>query len=138
MKAETLADSIAVGQPRNQTKALRAIRQSQGAMVVVEDREILSAMYELAQHTGIFGEPAGVAAFAGLLRAISDRTIKPNETVLHIVSGNGLKDVRSALRACPEARRVRPSLDDVRAIIGEASGASRDASSEAVPRRMPE
>ena len=118
-KAETLADSIAVGQPRNQTKALRAIRESGGAMVAVEDEEILSAMYELAQASGIFGEPAGVTGVAGLLRAISDGTVKPNESVLHIVSGNGLKDVRAAMRACPEARRIPVSLDAVRAIVEE-------------------
>ncbi|MDB4970363.1 MAG: threonine synthase [Myxococcales bacterium] len=116
-RPETLADSIAVGQPRNQTKALRAIRESGGAMVAVSDEEILSAMYELAQKTGVFGEPAGVTGIAGLLRAITDETVKSTETVLHIVSGNGLKDVRSAQRACPDARRINVSLDDVRAIV---------------------
>lgn len=124
-RAETLADSIAVGQPRNQTKALRAIRESHGAMVAVEDGEILGAMYELARHTGVFGEPAGVTGVAGLLRAIGDEIVKPGETVLHVVSGNGLKDVRSALRACPEARRIRVSLDDVRAIVAADGGAPR-------------
>jgi threonine synthase len=118
-RAETLADSIAVGRPRNQTKALRAIRASGGAMVSVEDEQILSAMYELAQHTGVFGEPAGVTGVAGLLAAIADGTVKPNETALHIVSGNGLKDVRSALSACPEARRIGVSLDDVRRVVAE-------------------
>jgi threonine synthase len=118
-RAETLADSIAVGRPRNQTKALRAIRASGGAMVSVEDEEILSAMYELAQHTGIFGEPAGVTGVAGLLRAIGNGTVKPNETVLHVLSGSGLKDVRSAMRACPEARRIGVSLDDVRRVVAE-------------------
>ncbi len=118
-RAETLADSIAVGQPRNQTKALRAIRESGGAMVAVEDEEILSAMYELARHGGVFGEPAGVTGVAGLLRAVGSGIIKPSERVLHIVSGNGLKDVRSAMRACPEARRIKVSLDDVRKVVAE-------------------
>ena len=58
-----------------------------------------------------------VTGVAGLLRAISDEIVKPTETVLHIVSGNGLKDVRSAQRACPEARRIKVSLDEVRAIV---------------------
>ena len=122
-KADTLADSIAVGQPRNQTKALRAIRESGGSVVAVEDEEILSAMYELAQRTGVFGEPAGVTGIAGLLRAVADGTVKRHETVLHIVSGNGLKDVRSAQRACPEARRIQVSLDDVRAIVAHDASA---------------
>jgi len=116
-RADTLADSIAVGQPRNAAKALRAIRESGGEVVAVSDEEILSAMYELAQHTGIFGEPAGVTGVAGVLRAIAAGTIKKSESVLHIVSGNGLKDVRAALRATPEARRIKVSLDAVRAIV---------------------
>jgi threonine synthase len=116
-RAETLADSIAVGQPRNQVKALRAIRESHGAMVAVGDDEILSAMYELAQRTGVFGEPAGVTGVAGLFAAVESGVVKSNESVLHIVSGNGLKDVRSAQRACPEARRIPVSLDAVRQIV---------------------
>ena len=48
-----------------------------------------------------------------------DGTVKPNETVLHVLSGNGLKDVRSAMRACPEARRIGVSLDDVRRVVAE-------------------
>jgi threonine synthase len=115
--AQTLADSIAVGQPRNQTKALRAIRESGGAMVSVEDGEILEAMYELARHGGIFGEPAGVTGVAGLLRAVAAGTVKASDSVLHIVSGNGLKDVRSAQRACPEARRIPVSLEAVRTLV---------------------
>jgi threonine synthase len=126
-RAETIADSIAVGQPRNQTKALRAIRESGGAMVSVADEEILGAMYELARATGVFGEPAGVTGVAGLLRAIGDGTVKRNETVLHILSGNGLKDVRSAQRACPEARRIPVSLDAVRAVVDADARASHDA-----------
>jgi threonine synthase len=91
-------------------------------MVAVEDQEILDAMYELARHAGIFGEPAGITGVAGLLRAIGDGTVKPHETVLHIVSGNGLKDVRSAQRACPEARRIPVSLDAVRTLVAADAG----------------
>ena len=119
--ATTMADSIAVGQPRNQAKALRAIAESGGTMVQVTDEEILSAMYELARTTGIFGEPAGVTGVAGLLRAITSRTIQSTDTVLHIISGNGLKDIRAAQRATPEARHIPVSLDAVRAIVAEQS-----------------
>ncbi len=119
-RADTLADSIAVGQPRNTAKALRAIRESGGTMVAVSDEEILAAMYELAQHTGIFGEPAGITGVAGVLRAVAEKTIKSSESVMHIVSGNGLKDVRAAMKATPEARRIKVSLDDVRAIVAAA------------------
>jgi threonine synthase len=126
-RADTLADSIAVGQPRNAAKALRAIRQSGGTVVSVADEEILAAMYDLAQHSGIFGEPAGVTGVAGVLRAVADKTIKASESVLHIVSGNGLKDVRAALRATPEPRRIKVSLDEVRAIVAAAQPDGRAA-----------
>ncbi len=63
--ADTVADSISVGAPRNWAKALRAVRETEGDMVAVSDAEILSAIPELARKTGVFGEPAGAAAFAG-------------------------------------------------------------------------
>jgi threonine synthase len=91
-------------------------------MVAVSDEEILAAMYELAQHSGVFGEPAGVAGVAGLLRAIEAGTIGKRETVLHVLTGNGLKDVRSAQRACPEARRIAVALDDVQRVVSADQG----------------
>ena len=57
-----------MGIPRNGIKALRAVRESGGCMLDVTDEEILAAMKLLAQRTGIFGEPAGVAGFAGILK----------------------------------------------------------------------
>ncbi len=113
----TLADSIAVGHPRNGVKALRAIRESGGAMVAVEDEAILDAMKFLATRTGVFGEPAGVAALAGVLAALDDGLIARSSTVLHVVTGNGLKDVRAAFRATGEPRRVGLSLDELRETI---------------------
>ncbi len=115
--ASTLADSIAVGQPRNAVKALRAVRESGGAMVSVEDDAILDAMKLLASETGVFGEPAGVAAFAGVRAAAESGLIEPSASVLHIVTGNGLKDARAAFRAVGEPRRIAPSLDAVREAV---------------------
>ena len=59
MEENTLADSIAVGVPRNPDKALRAIRESDGVAVNVSDGEILEAMRLLGRTQGVFGEPAG-------------------------------------------------------------------------------
>jgi len=115
--ADTMADSIAVGQPRNAVKALRAVRESGGTMVNIEDGQILEAMKLLATDTGVFGEPAGVAAFAGIRAAIANGTIGPNERVLHVVTGNGLKDVKAAFKATGDPHRVGLSLDDVREVV---------------------
>jgi len=113
VQPETMADSIAVGHPRDALKALRALRDSDGFMVAVSDQQILDAMGLLARKTGIFGEPAGVTGFAGLLKALSQERVDPSERVVVVVTGNGLKDVDSALRASPEPTEIEPSLEAV-------------------------
>lgn len=115
---DTFADSIAVGTPRNPVKALRAVKQSGGTFVTVSDDGIRDAMARLGRSTGVFGEPAGVAALAGLRVAVEDGTIGATDTVLHVVTGNGLKDVEGALSAAPAPTRVKPSLEAVRAALG--------------------
>lgn len=104
--ANSLADSIAVGAPRNGVRALRAVRESGGVFVAVSDAAIAEAGFELASRTGIFGEPAGVAAFAGVLAARTSGAITGAETVCVMVTGSGLKDVRGGTAAAPPARRV--------------------------------
>ena len=96
MAENTLADSIAVGVPRNGDKALAAIRESNGITVNVSDNEILEAMRLLGKTAGIFGEPAGVAGTAGLAKAAKQGLIPPDALVVSIVTGNGLKDTASA------------------------------------------
>ncbi|MEG1849484.1 MAG: threonine synthase, partial [Oscillospiraceae bacterium] len=75
MEENTLADSIAVGAPRNPRKALSAIESSHGTMTTVTDDEILAAMKLLGNTAGIFGEPAGVAGLAGVRRLVADGVI---------------------------------------------------------------
>ncbi len=97
--AETLADSICVGHPRNWRKALAAARDSGGELVAVSDEQILEAMREAGRLAGLFGEPAGVAGLAGLKQAVAEGLVGKRETALTIVTGSGLKDVRSAMKA---------------------------------------
>jgi threonine synthase len=112
--AVTLADSIAVGEPRNSVKALNAVRESGGRLIDVSDEAILAAMALLASHTGVFGEPAGVAALAGIRLAREQGIIAASDRALHIVTGNGLKDVRAAFKAVGQPARIPVSLDAVR------------------------
>lgn len=107
----TIADSISVGIPRNGYKALNALNESKGIAVDVSDEEILSAMTVLARHTGVFGEPAGVTGFAGLLKMTREGIIKEDETVALIVSGSGLKDVKSAQKAVTKPEKIKPDMD---------------------------
>ena len=110
MEENTLADSIAVGVPRNADKALAAIRESQGIAVNVSDEEILEAMRLMGRTQGIFGEPAGVTGTAGVKKALELGVIDPDATVVSIVTGNGLKDVANGIRAAGEPMRVTPEL----------------------------
>lgn len=115
--AETLADSICVGTPRNWRKALNAVAESDGKWLTVTDDEILDAMRVLGARAGVFGEPAGVTAFAGAVKAARMGLIGSNDRVCAVVSGNGLKDVVNAIRATGQARRVPPDIEAVMKIV---------------------
>ncbi|TDT63659.1 threonine synthase [Fonticella tunisiensis] len=116
-KPDTLADSISVGIPRNGLKALRALRESYGDVVDVEDYEILEAMKLMARLTGVFGEPAGVTCFAGLRKMIKKNRIKRDEKVVLIVTGNGLKDIKSAISAVEKPIAIKPDINELKKII---------------------
>lgn len=107
----TLADSIAVGVPRNPVKALRAIEESHGVVVNVSDEEILEAMRLLGKLSGVFAEPAGAAGTAGLKKAAETGLIEKDASVVSIVTGNGLKDVNNAIRAAGEPIHIRPDME---------------------------
>lgn len=112
--ANTLADSISVDLPRDGVRALRAVRETGGAYVVVSDDDILIAMRDLARGLAVFAEPAGAAAYAGLVKAVREGVIDPDATTLVMNTGNGLKDVKSAMRATGEAIRIEPSLENLK------------------------
>lgn len=120
MEENTLADSIAVGVPRNPDKALSAIRESDGVAVNVSDGEILDAMRLLGRTQGVFGEPAGITGTAGVKKALELGLISPESTVVSIVTGNGLKDVESGIRAAGEPLVVPPDMDALLSAFAEA------------------
>jgi threonine synthase len=113
----TLADSIAVGIPRNPVKAFNAVKFSNGAWITVTDQEILAAMKKLGSAEGVFGEPAGVTGFAGLEKALVDGVIKERERVVTVATGNGLKDIQNALKAGGEPTRVQPDFGELEKIL---------------------
>ena len=111
MEENTLADSIAVGVPRNADKALNAIRESNGLVVNVSDEEIMAAQKLLGRTCGVFGEPAGVAGAAGLKKLCEQGKIAPDATVVAVVTGNGLKDVANAIAACGEPISIPSDME---------------------------
>lgn len=121
--AETVADSISAGLPRDRIKAMNAVRKTNGAFISVTDEEILAAIPALARRTGIFGEPAGAAAWAGCLKAVEKNLAGPEDRVVVVNTGSGLKDIPAAMKATELARltphTVAPSIDAFRAVAPE-------------------
>ncbi len=119
--AKTVADSISVCLPRDGVRAVRAVRETGGAGVSVTDREILEGARELARMTGIFAEPSGAAPLAGLRALRRDGTIKAGETVVLMITGNGLKDTDSAARQFTLPEPIAPELEAVEREIARRS-----------------
>ena len=116
----TLADSIASEAPRDRVKALRAVRDTAGEFVTVTDREILDAMQLLGRTSGVFGEPAGSAPLAGLLKLQRQGGIDPAERIVVLVTGNGLKDGSSAIDAAGGPHVIEPTVEALRQVVDKA------------------
>ncbi|MDD6435339.1 MAG: threonine synthase [Clostridiales bacterium] len=110
MEENTIADSIAVGVPRNADKALNAIRESNGVVVNVSDEEILSAMKLVGRTCGVFSEPAGATGSAGIKKAVDLGLIPHDASIVAISSGNGLKDTVNAIKAAGEPILLPPDM----------------------------
>jgi len=115
--ADTVADSIAVGTPRNWRRALAWVRASRGAMLAVADEAILEAMRQTARLGAVFAEPAGAASVAGLRAAVSAGVVPSDATALAVITGNGLKDIKAAMHAAGQPHDVRPDIAAVADIV---------------------
>jgi threonine synthase len=108
----TRADSISVTCPSNAHGARRAILESQGLTLTVTDDEILSAQALMAGQAGIFTEPAGAAALAGLVKLQAGPTrLTGSGPVVILATGHGLKDVEAPLSRISIPPAVAPNLD---------------------------
>jgi threonine synthase len=114
--SQTLADSIGVDLPRDGVRAVRAARETGGSYLTVSDGEILQAIATLGR-VGVFAEPAGAAAYAGLVKAVAQGIIQSDDPILVLNTGSGLKDVRAAMQAVSAAPIIEPRLDALRKMI---------------------
>jgi threonine synthase len=95
--SSTIADSISVDIPRNGYFALDRLRRHSGRAVVVNDGEILAAQRRLSRSSGLFAEPSSACAFAGFLKV--KEQLAPGTRVVVMLTGSGLKDIKSAAKA---------------------------------------
>jgi len=116
--AQTAADSISAGLPRDRIKAMKAVKKTNGAYIRVTDDEILKAIPMMARGSGVFGEPAGAAALAGLVKAIDDGLVNSDDRIVVLNTGNGLKDVVGAMKSVElvgtSPTYVEPDIEDLK------------------------
>ncbi len=117
VEAHSVADSIVAGLPRDRNKALAAVRETDGAYLRVTDEEILAAIPTVARNTGVFVEPAAAAAYAGLEKAVAQGIVSPDERIVVLLTGSGLKDITSAMKTVPEPPVIAPTLEAVKAVM---------------------
>jgi len=116
VSANTMADSISVDLPRDGVRAIRAAKETNGTYITVSDDEIIQAIAELGK-VGVFAEPAGATAYAGLVKATSSGVVRSDDPVLVLNTGSGLKDIRAAMQAVQSAPIIEPTLEAVKKIL---------------------
>ncbi len=108
--AESIADSLTVEAPRNAILCLRRIRESGGGAVAIPDSAILEAISLLARTAGVLAEPAAAAALAGLRAGLAKGLVEPDERIVLLVTGHGLKDIQAAARTVVDPEPIEPRL----------------------------
>ncbi|MCB0282861.1 MAG: pyridoxal-phosphate dependent enzyme [Calditrichaeota bacterium] len=96
--AETIADSIHAGAPRNLFMADDAIKRSGGFAFAVDDSEIIFAQEKISKNLGILTEPAAAASSAGFLKSMKKGLVNQHDKTMLMFTGNGLKDFGSLER----------------------------------------
>jgi threonine synthase len=123
-KPETVASAIRIGNPASWQQARTAIVESRGAIDTVSDEDILAAQRWLAQHEGIFVEPASAASIAGLFKccdaddaAYSFQKIRETSRIVCTVTGHGLKDPDVIIGRMKELKPIAATVTDVERAI---------------------
>jgi threonine synthase len=115
---DTVATAIRIGNPASWTRAEAARDESGGVIEAVSDEEILAAYRDVARLEGVFCEPSSAASLAGVRRLAADGRIARAETVVAVLTGNGLKDPDTALRGAPGVVEAAPSVASVARALG--------------------
>ena len=111
VKPDTIAKSLAIGNPADGYFALDAVRQTNGGLAAVTDDEIVEGMKLLARTEGIFAETAGGVTIATLKRLAADGIVRPDERVVAYVTGHGLKTLDAVAPTVGPTAVIPPTLD---------------------------
>jgi threonine synthase len=118
-KPHTIAKSIAIGNPADGYYVYHAVDSSGGTGEDATDQQIVDAIKLLGKTEGIFTEPAGGTTLAATLKLIDRGLIKPDETVVVGITGNGLKTLEAVTDALPRPAAIEPKLTEFDAMLDE-------------------
>ncbi len=114
---KTIANGLADPHPWDADSALETLYESQGEAVSVGEEDIIRTHSECAKYEGIFGEPTGTAALAGLEQLAYDGTVDPSDVVIIPITGTGFKDINCILNNIQLREPINPSIDELKRIL---------------------
>ncbi len=121
-KANTIAKSLAIGNPADGYYALKAMTESNGAAAAVTDDEVVEGIKLLAETEGIFAETAGGVVVSGLRRLVEEGRVGPDEVVVAFITGAGLKTQEAVVPAIAPPLSIRATLDSYEDAVAERAG----------------
>ena len=122
VKPNTIAKSLAIGNPADGWYALDAIRKSGGSCASVTDAEVIDGIHLLARTEGIFAETAGGVTIATLAKLVGQGVVRSDERVVALVTGHGLKTVEALSGTAVPTAAIAPTLE----AFGEAMGGAEE------------
>jgi threonine synthase len=123
-KPNTIARSLAIGNPADGPFAMKLIRESGGWAEDISDPEIVDAIKLLAETEGIFTETAGGVTAGVAKKLITQNRIKPDETTVVCITGNGLKTTDAIAAEFPATEAIAPRLEAFEAYLDTQLGAT--------------
>lgn len=130
---QTIARSIAIGNPADGRFAVRAMRDSGGWGQAVSDAELIAGIRLLAETTGIFTETAGGVTVAAALTLARNGRLRSDDEIVFCITGNGLKTSEAVSSALPPIPVVAPKVREVAALVASSTGSERGVALSAVP-----
>ena len=122
-KPNTIAKSLAIGNPADGYYALKTMRSTNGSAVAVPDEEIVEGIQLLAETEGIFAETAGGVVVSGLRRLVREGRVEPDEVVVAFITGAGLKTQEAVAPALKPALTVEANIESFERALEEREGA---------------
>ena len=114
---DTIAKSLAIGDPGDGRYVLKRLQQYNGYAEESNNKEILDAILLLAKTEGVFTEPAGGVAVAVLKKMVEDGHIDKNDTTICYVTGNGLKATESLMEVLQKPQVMQPDIAKISARV---------------------